>query len=109
MMVASPTIARSPRVAPTPIPAAAPGLSSPLLLAAGLEVDEVLGAVEIGVNVVLWKSVDWNRTWTLYAFNAPMPQVPVVVDGLAVTPLEMKVITVEIVLNRELHPIVVSQ
>jgi hypothetical protein len=58
---------------------------------------------------VLWKSVNWNRTWTLYAFNAPTPQVLVVVDGLAVTPLEMTVITVEIVLNGELHPIIVSQ
>lgn len=97
-------------MAPTPIPAAAPGLSPPpLLLAAGLEADEVLGAVDIDVNVVLWKSVDWNRTWTLYAFNAPAPQVLVVVDGLAVTPSEMTVITVKIALNGELHPIVVSQ
>jgi len=60
-------------------------------------------------NVVLWKSVDWNRTWTLYAFNAPAPQLLVVVDGLAVTPSEMTVITVNIALNGELHPIVVSQ
>jgi len=50
MIIASPTTARNPIVAPTPIPAAAPGLSSPpLLLAAGLEVVEVLGAVDIGV------------------------------------------------------------
>jgi hypothetical protein len=50
---ASPTTARSPRVAPTPIPAAAPGLSfpPPLLLAAGSDVDEVLGAVEVEVLV----------------------------------------------------------